>query len=436
MARNALAHRLHRPDDTFSLRERLNGERLGGALLLIAAVIGFAFANSPLSGWFSELGHTEIGPEALGLQLSVAHWAADGVLAIFFFVVGLELKREFVTGSLRDPRKVGLPIVAAVAGMAVPALIYSVVIASAGLDAAARGWAIPVATDIAFALGLVAVLGRGMPPAFRVFLLTLAVVDDLLGITVIAIFYTAQLSVLWLLAALAVIGVYWVVTHRGWNPRWLLIPLGVLAWYCMLQSGVHATIAGVLLGLAVPARPIGDDEISLAEDMEHDWNALSQGLALPIFAFFSAGVPVAAAGGDFAAVLSDPVFLGVVLGLCLGKPLGIVTAVLIFRKLPGFALDASLKLRDVITLGTLAGIGFTVSLLIGELAFRGDETHIDHAHLGVIAGSLLAALLGGVLLAWCARAARRDGRGDDGADAEVTDAAGADALEGTSHEGR
>ncbi|MCT2042371.1 Na+/H+ antiporter NhaA [Pseudoclavibacter alba] len=407
MARNALAHKLHRPDDTFSLRDQLNGERLGGILLLTAAAIGFALANSPLSEWFSDLAHTEIGPEALGLKLSLAHWAADGVLAIFFFVVGLELKREFVTGSLRDPRKVSLPILAAVAGMAVPAVIYSIVVSVAGLDAALRGWAIPVATDIAFAMGLVVVLGRGMPPAFRVFLLTLAVVDDLLGITVIAIFYTANLSLIWLAAALAVIAAYWFVTHRGWNPRWLLIPLGVLAWYCMLQSGVHATIAGVLLGLSVPARPIGNDEISLAEDMEHDWNALSQGVALPVFAFFSAGVPVAAGGGDLSSVVSDPVFLGVLLGLFAGKPLGIFASVAIFRWVPGFALDASLKLRDILALGGLAGIGFTVSLLIGELAFRGDETHIDHAHLGVIAGSLLAALAGGMLLSWCSAAHRR-----------------------------
>lgn len=404
MARDPLQHRKHRPDDTFSLKDRLNGETLGGALLLIAAAIGFALANSPLGGWFAELSHAEIGPEAVGLRMSVSHWAADGVLAIFFFVVGLELKREFVTGSLRDPRRASLPILAAVFGMAVPAIVYSVIIASAGLDGAARGWAIPVATDIAFALGLVAVFGRRMPPAFRVFLLTLAVVDDLLGIAVIAVFYTAGLSVPWLLGAVAAIAVYWVVTHRGWNPRWLLIPLGLVAWYCMLQSGVHATIAGVLLGLAVPARPVRDDEISLAEDMEHDWNALSQGVALPIFAFFSAGVPVAAGGGGLAESFSDPVVLAVAVALFVGKPLGILLCVAIFRRVPGFRLDESLSLKDILALGGLAGIGFTVSLLIGELAFRGDELHIDHAHLGVLVGSVAAAIVGALLLVWRGRA--------------------------------
>lgn len=400
MARDPLEHRRHRPDDTFSLRERLNGEKLGGALLIGAALIGFVLANSPLGGWFGDIAHAEIGLPAIGLQMSVAHWAADGVLAIFFFVVGLELKREFVTGSLRDPRAASLPILAAVFGMAVPALVYTWIVLGAGAEGALRGWAIPVATDIAFALGLLAVLGRGLPPAFRVFLLTLAVVDDLLGIIVIAVFYTTGLALPWLLAAFAAVAVYWVVTHRGWNQRWLLIPLGLIAWYCMLQSGVHATIAGVLLGLAVPAKPIRDDHISLAEDMEHDWNALSQGLALPIFALFSAAVPVGGAGGGFAASLADPAFLGVVAGLLIGKPLGIMLCVVLFRRVPGFRLDPSLGLADIAALGGVAGIGFTVSLLIGELAFRGDELHIDHAHLGVLVGSIAAAVVGGALMAW------------------------------------
>lgn len=400
MSRDPLEHDRHRPDDRFSLREALGGEKLGGVLLLAAAAIGFALANSPLADWFAGLGGAEVGIPAIGLEMSVAHWAADGVLAIFFFVVGLELKREFVTGSLRDPRAASLPIAAAVLGMAVPALVYTSIVGAAGLEGALHGWATPVATDIAFALGVLAVLGKGLPPAFRVFLLTLAVVDDLLGIVVIAIFYTAGLSLPWLVGALATIAVYWAVTHRGWNARWLLIPLGLFAWYCMFRSGVHATIAGVLLGLAVPARPVRDDAISLAEDMEHDWNALSQGLALPIFAFFSAGVPIAAGGGSVLDAVADPVFLGVALGLVLGKPIGILLAVVVFRRLPGFRLDPSLSMLDMTALGALAGIGFTVSLLIGELAFRGDDTHLQHAHLGVLAGSLLAAAIGGGLVAW------------------------------------
>lgn len=398
--------RPNRPNDTFSLRERLNSQKVGGTLLLVAAAIALVLANSPLADGYNAVRDFHVGIPAIGLDLSIGHWAADGVLAIFFFVVGMELKREFVTGSLRDPRAASLPIAAAVGGMIVPALVYVIVVLVSGLDAL-RGAAIPVATDIAFALALLAVFGKGLPGAFRVFLLTLAVVDDLLGIIIIAVAYTSGLNLLWLLASLAAVAVYWIVTHRGINVWWLTIPLGLFAWYAMYQSGVHATISAVLLGLAVPAKPIGDDEISMAEDMEHDWNALSQGLALPVFAFFSAGVPIAA-GGSFTETVTDPVFLAVALGLVVGKPLGIVGVVSILRLLPGFKLDRSLRMTDILALGVVAGIGFTVSLLIGELAFRDDPTHLDIAHLGVIVGSLVAALFGVILLRWRSKAHEAD----------------------------
>ncbi|KAB1644976.1 Na+/H+ antiporter NhaA [Gulosibacter chungangensis] len=381
----------HRPDDTFSLKERLNSRKVGGTLLLAAAVIAMILANTPLAPFYNFIRDFDLSIPALGMHhMTVAHWASDGILAIFFFVVGIELKREFVTGQLRDPRKASLPIAAAVGGMAVPALVYTVVVSSSGVDAL-EGWAIPVATDIAFALGLLAVFGKGLPSPFRAFLLTLAVMDDLLGIIVIAIFYTDALALWWLVGSLVVIALYALCVNRGWNPRWLLIPLGVIAWYFMLRSGVHATIAGVLLGLAVPARPIRDDKISLAEDMEHDWNALSQGLALPVFAFFAAGVPFAAGDGTFLEALANPVFLGAFLGLFVGKPIGIFLTVALLHRSKLFRLDSALKLWDIAALGGLAGIGFTVSLLIGELAFRGNEAMLDYAHLGVILGSIAAA---------------------------------------------
>ncbi|SJM55607.1 Na+/H+ antiporter NhaA [Gulosibacter sp. 10] len=386
-----MAANAKRPDDTFTLVERLNSRKVGGTLLLIAAVIAMIIANTPLAPWYTVVKDFDLSIPAIGIDhMTVAHWASDGVLAIFFFVVGIELKREFVTGSLRDPRKASLPIAAAVGGMIVPAATYAIVATAMGSDAL-EGWAVPVATDIAFALGLLAVFGKGLPSPFRVFLLTLAVMDDLLGIIVIAIFYTESLSLLWLAASILVIALYAFCVNRGWNPRWLLIPLGVLAWYFMLRSGVHATIAGVLLGLTVPALPRRGDEISLAEDMEHDWNALSQGVALPVFAFFAAGVPFAAGDGSFGDALSNPVFLGVFLGLFIGKPLGIFLTVAVLHRLPMFRLDSLLNLKDIAALGGLAGIGFTVSLLIGELAFRGDETYLEYAHLGVILGSLAAA---------------------------------------------
>ena len=381
------------PDDTFSLKERLNSRKVGGTLLLVAAVVAFVLANSPLAPYYEAVKDFDLAIPALGVErMSIGHWASDGILAIFFFVVGLELKREFVTGQLRDPRKAALPVAAAVGGMAFPALVYIAVVAANGTDAL-HGWAVPVATDIAFALGLLAVFGKGLPSAFRVFLLTLAVMDDLLGIVVIAVFYTSALQLGWLAAALAVIALYALCVNKGWNAIYLLVPLAVVAWYFMLRSGVHATIAGVLLGLVVPALPRRDHEISFAEDMEHDWNALSQGVAVPVFAFFAAGVPLAAGEGGIGEALSHPVLLGVLLGLVVGKPLGILLTVAALRRLPMFELDDNLALKDVAALGILAGIGFTVSLLIGELAFRGDAGVVDFAHLGVIFGSLAAALI-------------------------------------------
>lgn len=402
-----------RPDDTFSLKERLNSRKVGGTLLLVAALIAMILANTPLAPFYEGVKNFDLPIPFLGIDhMSVGHWASDGILAIFFFVVGIELKREFVTGQLRDPRKAALPIAAAVGGMAVPSLVYVAVVASSGADAL-HGWAVPVATDIAFALGLLAVFGKGLPSGFRVFLLTLAVMDDLLGIVVIAIFYTSALQLWWLVASLAVIALYAFCVKRGWNQIWLLVPLGIIAWYLMLRSGVHATIAGVLLGLVVPALPHRGQDISLAEDMEHDWNAISQGLALPVFAFFAAGVPFAAGEGSFLDALSNPIFLGVFLGLFVGKPIGIFLTVLLLRKLPMFELDDNLDLKDVISLGGLAGIGFTVSLLIGELAFRGQGIEIEFAHLGVILGSLAAAFVAIFTLRWRGRAKRTVPLSDD-----------------------
>lgn len=383
----------HRPDDTFSLKERLNSRKMGGTLLLIAAVLAIVVANTPLAPFYENVRDFDLPLPWLGIEhMSVGHWVSDGLLAIFFFVVGLELKREFVTGALRDPRTASLPIAAAVGGMVVPAATYAIVVSASGIGGM-QGWAIPVATDIAFCLGLLAVVGKGLPSAFRTFLLTLAVMDDLLGIIVIAIFYTAALNFVALIGSLVVIGLYAYLVNRGINRIWLLVPIALIAWWLMLLAGVHATIAAVLLGLVVPALPRGNDEISLAEDMEHDWNAISQGVALPVFAFFAAGVPFAPGEGSFADAITHPVFLGVFLGLVVGKPLGIFLTVLVLHKLPMFRLEKQINMWDIAALGGLAGIGFTVSLLIGELAFRSDATFLEFAHLGVLFGSLAAALV-------------------------------------------
>ena len=398
----------HRPDDTFSLKERLNSRKMGGTLLLIAAVLAIVVANTPLAPFYENVRDFDLPLPWLGIEhMSVGHWVSDGLLAIFFFVVGLELKREFVTGALRDPRTASLPIAAAVGGMVVPAATYAIVVSASGIDAM-QGWAIPVATDIAFCLGLLAVVGKGLPSAFRTFLLTLAVMDDLLGIIVIAIFYTAALNFVALIGSLVVIGLYAYLVNRGINRIWLLVPIALIAWWLMLLAGVHATIAAVLLGLVVPALPRGNDEISLAEDMEHDWNAISQGVALPVFAFFAAGVPFAPGEGSFADAITHPVFLGVFLGLVVGKPLGIFLTVLVLHKLPMFRLEKQINMWDIAALGGLAGIGFTVSLLIGELAFRSDATFLEFAHLGVLFGSLAAALVAAFTLRLRVKAHRGD----------------------------
>jgi NhaA family Na+:H+ antiporter len=397
-----------RPDDTFSLKERLNSRKVGGTLLLVAAVLAIIIANSPLAPFYESVRDFDLPIPALGIEhMSIGHWASDGVLAIFFFVVGIELKREFVTGALRDPKTAALPIAAAVGGMAVPAITYAIVVGTSGIEGM-QGWAIPVATDIAFALGLLAVVGKGLPSAFRTFLLTLAVMDDLLGIVVIAIFYTAALNFLALAGSLVVIGLYALLVNRGINKIWLLIPLALVAWWLMLLSGVHATIAAVLLGLVVPALPRRGDKISLAEDFEHDWNAISQGVALPVFAFFAAGVPFAPGAGSFTDAIAHPVFLGAFLGLLIGKPIGIFLTVLVLHRLPMFRLERQLNMADIAALGGLAGIGFTVSLLIGELAFRSDETFLEYAHLGVLFGSLAAAVVAVGTLRVRARAHRND----------------------------
>lgn len=377
------------------LATRLQDERFAGLLLLIAAVLALVWANSPWRDAYESLSSTDLGPAALHLDLSLSTWAADGLLAIFFFVVGLELKTEFVTGSLRNLNEALLPMIAAVLGMAVPALIYVAVQLASG-SGATDGWAIPTATDIAFALALLGIFGRGLPSALRVFLMTLAVVDDLLAITVIAVFYTAQIHVLPLLAALGVIAVFALFVQRRVTAWWVLIPLALLAWALMHASGVHATVAGVLLGLVVPATLRRGEHDSLTHRFAAALQPWSAGLVLPIFAFFAAGVSVVDAGG-LSQVLTDPIALGVMAGLVLGKTVGIWGGVAILVKTTSLHLGKGVGLSDVLGATMLAGIGFTVSLLIAELSF-GDTPEGGVAKLAVITGSLIAAVLGGITL--------------------------------------
>jgi NhaA family Na+:H+ antiporter len=379
----------------------LRKETVGGAILLACTVLAMAWANSPWAGAYKTLRDARVGPAGLHLDLTIHEWAADGLLAIFFFVAGLELKREFVAGDLRDPRRAALPVAAAVGGMAIPALLYLLLSAGSGGDAP-RGWAVPTPTDIAFALAVLAVISTHLPAALRTFMLAVAVVDDLLAITIIAVFYTSDLSVGPLaLAALPLAG-FAVLVQRRVRSWWLLLPPAVAVWALVHASGVHATVAGILLALAVPVvrseRAGGPDAgPGLAEHFEHRWRPLSAGVAVPVFAFFASGVAIGGPNG-LATVLGDRAALGIVAGLVVGKLVGIVGATFLVARFTRAALDEDLSWADVAGLGLLAGIGFTVSLLIAELAFGPGSEAAEHAKVAVLAGSVLAALLAAVVL--------------------------------------
>lgn len=397
-------------DEDTRVANIMRKETVGGALLLAATVAAMVWANSPWSNSYTALRDYTFGPESLHLHLSVGTWAADGLLAIFFFVVGLELKREFVAGDLRDPRRAALPIAAAVGGMVAPALIYVVINLDTG-DGALRGWAIPVATDIAFALAILAVVGTHLPAALRTFLLTLAVVDDLFAITIIAVFYTGDLNLLPLAAALVPLAAFTIAVQRRIRAWWLLLPLAAATWTLVHASGVHATVAGVLLGFAVPvirSQAAGGPEAGpgLAEHFEHRIRPISAGIAVPVFAFFAAGVTIGGLSGLLDS-LTDEVALGVEAGLVIGKVVGITGTAYLVSRLTRASLDPSLRWLDVLGVSLLAGVGFTVSLLIGELAFGADTGRAEDVKVAVLAGSVAASVLAAVLLRSRNRAYRR-----------------------------
>jgi NhaA family Na+:H+ antiporter len=399
----------------------LRKETVGGALLLTATILAVIWANSGFSDSYSALRDFTVGPSALHLKLSLGSWAADGLLAIFFFVVGLELKREFVAGDLRDPRRAALPIAASVGGMAVPALVFVLVNVGTG-DGALRGWAIPTATDIAFALAVLAILSTHLPSALRTFLLTLAVVDDLLAVTAIAVFYTSDLAFGPLLLALIPLALFTVAVQRRIRSWWILLPLAAATWTLVHESGVHATVAGVLLGFAVPvlrSQKAGGPDAGpgLAERFEHRIRPISAGIAVPLFAFFAAGVTVGGLSG-LGASLRDPIAIGIIAGLVIGKAVGIFGTTYLVSRFTRATLDAGLHWLDVGGVALLGGIGFTVSLLIGELAFRMDSLHGEHVRVGVLAGSVLSAILAASILRIRNKAyrdiARQEGIDDDG----------------------
>jgi NhaA family Na+:H+ antiporter len=385
----------------------LRKETVGGALLVGAAALALVWSNSPLADSYFALRDVTFGYAPWGLDLSVGQWSADGLLAIFFFLVGLELKREFVAGDLRDLSTAVVPVAAAIGGVIVPALIYLAI--NGSNPDTVRGWAVPTATDIAFAVAVLAVIGSHLPSALRLFLLTLAVVDDLIAIVIIAFFYTRGIQTMPLLLALVPLALYTFLAQKyrrffrlNASAAWfILLPIGIAVWALVHASGVHATVAGVLLGFAVPVLRVAgsgnETGPGLAEVFEHRFRPISTGVAVPLFAFFAAGVVIGGWDG-LVSSLGSPVTIGVLSALVVGKPLGIVVATWLTTRLTRAQLDPSVRWIDLTGVAFLGGIGFTVSLLVAELGFGADDPHDDEAKVGIVVASLAAAFLAGLVL--------------------------------------
>ncbi len=374
------------------------------ALLIIAAAIALVWANSPWGDAYFELANYQVGPSALHLDLSLSTWAADGLLAIFFFVAGLELKHELVKGSLSRPAQAAVPVAAALGGMVIPAAIYAWVNLAAS-DGAPSGWGIPMATDIAFALAVLAVAGRQLPVALRAFLLTLAVVDDLGAIIVIAIFYSDKFELMPFLGSLVCMFGYWLAQRARWTSPLLYVPLALLTWVLMHESGVHATVAGVALAMLTRIKEDPGEDEAPAERLQHGMHPLSAGFCVPVFAFFAAGVDLR--GQSLVDALDNPVAIGVILGLVLGKPIGVLLGAGLTARFTRASLARGLSWLDIAAVGLLAGIGFTVSLLIAELAFDYGSPVQESAKAAILAASLIAAVLAVLALRVRARTYRR-----------------------------
>ncbi len=370
----------------------LRTETVGGFILLAATAIALLAANGPWSDVYFTVRDTEIGPHLLHLNLTVGDWAKDGLLALFFFVAGLELKRELVVGELSRLKNALLPVIAAVGGMVVPAAVALGV--GWGDPRMSEAWAIPVATDIAFALGVLALTASGLPSSARLFLLSLAVVDDLGAILVIASVFTGSFDLLAAAAAVALLVLYWFLQRMRVRTAWVYVPVVAATWIAVHTCGVHATIAGVALALLTRVRTDPDEEESPCLRLEHRLQPWSAGLAVPVFALFAAGIPI---GGDaLGDLFTDRLALAVIAGMVLGKLVGIVGFSLAAVRLGLASLPSELGKRDLVAVATLGGVGFTVSLLIADLALDGPDMEL--AKGAVLVASMVASLLAAVLL--------------------------------------
>ncbi|RTL64589.1 MAG: Na+/H+ antiporter NhaA [Pseudonocardiaceae bacterium] len=372
----------------------LRTETVGGMVLLGATAIALIWANSPWRDAYTAVRDARFGPAALGLDLTVGQWATDGLLAVFFFVVGLELKRELVVGELSSTRRALLPVVAALGGMVVPAGLALLVGRGApGMD---QAWAIPVATDIAFALGVLALAGSTLPVTARIFLLGLAVADDLGAIIVIAVVFSAGIHLVPLLVAAAAALAYWFLQRRRVRAWWLYVPLAVVTWAAVHEAGIHATIAGVVLGLLTRVRPDPGEDDPPAVRLEHRLQPWSAGLCVPLFALFAAGVPLGAQA--LRTVVTDPVPQAVVVGLLVGKVIGIFGVSALVMRLVPTSRPPGLGRRDMLAVSMLGGVGFTVSLLIAELSLADLPATAEAAKAAVLLASAAAALIAAAML--------------------------------------
>jgi NhaA family Na+:H+ antiporter len=380
-----LGRRLHPTGEEF-----VSVEALGGIAMFAATAIALLWANLwPASYddlWSSVL---TIGIGNAAISETLVHWVNDGLMAVFFFVVGLEIKRELVEGELRNRDAATLPVVAAIGGMVVPAGIYALMNWS---GPGVRGWGIPMATDIAFAVALLALLGSRVPRQLKLFLLTLAIVDDIGAILVIAAFYSEGLTIGWLLAAGGLVVVIAVMRRSRVASPWAYVVPALVLWVCMLESGVHATIAGVALGLLTPVRTVADHPV--IEPLEHLLHPWSSFLVMPLFALANAGIPISREA--LTSAVESPITWGIVAGLVLGKPLGILGASALTVRIRPRSMPSGLRLPHILGAGALAGIGFTVSLFVADLAFSGPP--LQDAKLGILGASLASGLIGSALL--------------------------------------
>ena len=397
-----------------SIRKVAASDRISGLIMLGFALLGLVLANLPATyHWFEELSHFHLGIPGTNIDMGLGHWAQDGLLTIFFLVVGLELRQELTTGSLSNVRAAAVPMLCAVGGMLVPPVLFvavislfsnfgagdpgSLIIANGSMFSfaeTAHGWAIPTATDIAFSLAVLALFAKALPGSIRAFLMTLATVDDLLAIILIAVFFSSLNAWYWFIG-IAICAAIWAFLVRLRRVPWLLVAvIGVLAWVMMFEAGVHPTLAGVLVGLLTPSREMHSEKSPRAQRYASKLQPFSSLLALPIFALFATGVHFAELSP---ALMLSPVVIGIIVALVIGKPLGIMITAWLSTHVAGLTMAKGLRVRDMFPAACACGIGFTVSFLIASLAYTNTELSAE-GRFGVLMASLIAALISGILL--------------------------------------